>query len=129
MGTLAHINENRANDYVLADAGTGTGMAAMALAGFLDPTTYATGFAATKAFAVAGYGAQALAQQGKQGAALASLVAENAAANVAYEATLQTLGEHRSAADYGVAAVTGLPQAAIQSPGTSVRHGRPWKNA
>lgn len=117
VGTLAHINENRANDYVLADAGTGTGMAAMALAGFLDPTTYATGFAATKAFAVAGYGAQALAQQGKQGAALASLVAENAAANVAYEATLQALGEHRSAADYGVAAVTGLLPAAIQAPG------------
>lgn len=117
MGTLAHINENRANDYVLADAGTWTGMAAMALAGFLDPTTYATGFAATKAFAVAGYGAQALAQQGKQGAALASLVVENAAANVAYEATLQALGEHRSAADYGVAAVTGLLPAIIQAPG------------
>lgn len=50
--------------------------------------------------------------------AVASVAGENVLGNVAYEGVQQLLGEHKSVADYGLAAATGLIPAAISAPGT-----------
>ena len=115
--TLGNINERRENQAVLARAGTGEQLAAMFIGGALDPTTYITGFGAAKSFAAAGIGATRLAAAGKPLSAVASVAGENVLGNVAYEGVQHLLGEHKSAADYGMAAATGLIPAAISAPG------------
>lgn len=114
--TLGNINDKRENTAVLARASTGVQLTAMFMAGAADPLTYATGLGAAKAFAIGGIGAVQLARAGRPGLAVASVMAENAAGNVAYEAALQAMGEHRSVADYGMAAATGLIPGAVQAP-------------
>ena len=118
--TLARgkILTQREDQTVLGRAGTASEMTAMLMAGALDPTTYATGFGAAKAFHMAGYGATALAAAGRPTAAAASVFAENVVGNVAYDAVQNMLGEHKSAADYGLSAVTGLIPGMIQAPFT-----------
>lgn len=113
------ISEDRANNAVLAQAGTAGQLGAMFIGGALDPMTYATGLAATKAFQAAGYGATALASQGRAGAALASLAAENVAANVLYDVSEDLIGSHRSAQDYAISAATGLLPFALGARGIS----------
>lgn len=115
---LGNINERRENQAVLARAGTGEQLAAMFIGGALDPTTYVLGFGAAKSFAAAGLGATRLAAAGKPLSAVASVAGENVLGNVAYEGVQHLLGEHKSVADYGLAAVTGLIPAAISAPGT-----------
>ena len=113
------ISEDRANNTVLSRTGTAGQLGAMFIGGALDPMTYATGLAATKAFQAAGYGAYHLANQGRAGAALASLAAENVVANVAYDAAEQAVGAHRSVQDYAISAATGLLPFAIGARGIS----------
>ena len=115
--TLGNINERRENQAVLARAGTGEQLAAMFIGGALDPTTYITGFGAAKSFAAAGIGATRLAAAGKPLSAVASVAGENVLGNVAYEGVQHLLGEHKSVADYGLAAATGLIPGAISAPG------------
>ena len=115
--TLGNINERRENQAVLARAGTGGQLAAMFIGGALDPTTYIAGFGAAKSFAAAGIGATRLAAAGRPLAATASVVGENVLGNVAYEGVQHLLGEHKSVADYGLAAATGLIPGAISMPG------------
>lgn len=114
---LHNIQERRQNSVVLGRAGTAGQLSAMFIGGALDPTTYVMGFGAMKTFAAAGRGASVLAKAGRSGAALASTVGENVVGNVAYEAFQQALGEHKSVADYGMAAATSLLPAAIAAPG------------
>lgn len=116
--TLGNINDKRENQVVLARASTGGQLAAMFIGGALDPTTYITGFGAAKSFAAAGIGATRLAAAGKPLAAVASVAGENVLGNVAYEGVQQLMGEHKSVADYGLAAATGLIPGAISAPGT-----------
>lgn len=98
------IATSREDSLVLGRASTlGTG-GAMLLAGAMDPTTWATGIGAAKAFAIAGRGATALAAQGRSGAALASLTGENILGNVSYELVQQAMGEQKSVADYALSA-------------------------
>lgn len=113
------ISEDRANNTVLNRTGTAGQMGAMFIGGSLDPMTWATGLAATKAFAAAGYGASALAAQGRAGAALGSSLAENVVANVAYDAAEQAVGAHRSVQDYAISAATGLLPFAMGARGIS----------
>lgn len=113
------ISEDRANNSVMQRTGTAGQMGAMFIGGALDPMTYATGLAATKAFAAAGYGASALAAQGRAGAALASFAGENILANVAYDAAEQAIGAHRSVSDYAISAATGLLPFAMGARGIS----------
>lgn len=115
---LGNINERRENQAVLARAGTGEQLAAMFVGGALDPTTYLLGFGAAKSFAAAGIGATRLAAAGKPVGAVASLAGENVLGNVAYEGVQHLMGEHKSVADYGMAAATGLIPAAISAPAT-----------
>ena len=114
---LGNINDKRENQAVLARAGTGGQLAAMFIGGALDPTTYITGFGAAKSFAAAGIGATRLAAAGKPLSAVASVAGENVLGNVAYEGVQQLMGEHKSVADYGLAAATGLIPGAISAPG------------
>lgn len=114
---LGNINDKRENQAVLARAGTGGQLAAMFIGGVLDPTTYITGFGAAKSFAAAGIGATRLAAAGKPLSAVASVAGENVLGNVAYEGVEQLMGEHKSVADYGLAAATGLIPGAISAPG------------
>lgn len=114
---LGNINDRRENQAVLARAGTGGQLAAMFIGGALDPTTYITGFGAAKSFAAAGLGATRLIAAGKPLTAVASVAGENVLGNVAYEGVQHLLGEHKSVADYGMAAATGLIPAAISAPG------------
>lgn len=114
---LHNIQERRQNSVVLGRAGTAGQLSAMFIGGALDPTTYVLGFGAMKTFAAAGRGASVLAKAGRSGAAMASVVGENVVGNVAYEAFQQALGEHKSVADYGMAAATSLLPAAIAAPG------------
>lgn len=114
---LHNIQERRQNSVVLGRASTAGQLSAMFIGGALDPTTYVMGFGAMKTFAAAGRGASVLARAGRSGAALASTVGENVVGNVAYEAFQQALGEHKSVADYGMAAATSLLPAAIAAPG------------
>ena len=114
---LHNIQERRQNSVVLGRAGTAGQLSAMFIGGALDPTTYVLGFGAMKTFAAAGRGASVLARAGRSGAAMASVVGENVVGNVAYEAFQQALGEHKSVADYGMAAATSLLPAAIAAPG------------
>ena len=116
--TLGNINDRRENQAVLARAGTGEQLAAMFIGGALDPATYITGFGAAKSFAAAGIGATRLAAAGKPLSAVASVAGENVLGNVAYEGVQHLLGEHKSVADYGLAAATGLIPGAISAPGT-----------
>ena len=113
------ISEDRANNTVLNRTGTAGQLGAMFIGGSLDPMTWATGLGATKAFAAAGYGSYALAAQGRAGAALASLAAENVVANVAYDAAEQAIGAHRSVQDYAISAATGLLPFAMGARGIS----------
>lgn len=113
------ISEDRANNTVLNRTGTAGQLGAMFIGGSLDPMTWATGLAATKAFAAAGYGSYALAAQGRGGAALGSLLAENVVANVAYDAAEQAVGAHRSVQDYAISAATGLLPFAMGARGIS----------
>lgn len=113
------ISEDRANNTVLNRTGTAGQLGAMFIGGSLDPMTWATGLAATKAFAAAGYGSSALAAQGRGGAALGSLLAENVVANVAYDAAEQAIGAHRSVQDYAISAATGLLPFAMGARGIS----------
>ncbi len=115
---LGNINERRENQAVLVRAGTGEQLFAMFTAGALDPTTYMLGFGAAKSFAAAGIGATRLAAAGKPLASVASVAGENVLGNVAYEGVQQLMGEHKSVADYGLAAATGLIPGAISAPGT-----------
>lgn len=114
---LGNINDKRENQAVLARAGTGGQLAAMFIGSALDPTTYITGFGAAKSFAAAGIGATRLAAAGKPLSAVASVAGENVLGNVAYEGVQQLMGEHKSVADYGLAAATGLIPGAISAPG------------
>ena len=114
---LHNIQERRQNSVVLGRASTAGQMSAMFIGGALDPTTYVMGLGAMKTFAAAGRGATVLAKAGRSGAALASTVGENVLGNVAYEAFQQALGEHKSVADYGMAAATSLIPAGIAAPG------------
>ena len=114
---LHNIQERRQNSVVLGRASTAGQLSAMFIGGALDPTTYVLGFGAMKTFAAAGRGASVLAKAGRSGAAMASAVGENVVGNVAYEAFQQALGEHKSVADYGMAAATSLLPAAIAAPG------------
>ena len=114
---LGNINDKRENQAVLARASTAGQLAAMFIGGALDPTTYITGFGAAKVFAAAGIGATRLAAAGRPLAAVASVVGENVLGNVAYEGVQQLMGEHKSVADYGLAAATGLIPGAISAPG------------
>lgn len=111
------LQEQRQNDKVLQESGTWTGLAAGFIAGGADPMTYVTGFGAMKAMAMTGRGAFALAQSGRTVAAGASAVAENVAGNISYEVLRQVMGEHKTADDYALAAVTGLIPAALAIPG------------
>ena len=111
------LQEQRQNDKVLQESGTWTGLAAGFIAGGADPMTYVTGFGAMKAMAMTGRGAFALAQAGRTVAAGASAVAENVAGNISYEVLRQVMGEHKTADDYALAAVTGLIPAALAIPG------------
>lgn len=113
------ISEDRANNTVLNRTGTAGQLGAMFIGGSLDPMTWATGLAATKAFAAAGYGSYALAAQGRGGAALGSLLAENVVANVSYDAAEQAIGAHRSVQDYAISAATGLLPFAMGARGIS----------
>lgn len=113
------ISEDRANNTVLNRTGTAGQLGAMFIGGSLDPMTWATGLAATKAFAAAGYGSYALAAQGRGAAALGSLLAENVVANVAYDAAEQAIGAHRSVQDYAISAATGLLPFALGARGIS----------
>lgn len=113
------ISEDRANNTVLNRTGTAGQLGAMFIGGSLDPMTWATGLAATKAFAAAGYGSYALAAQGRGAAALTSLAAENVVANVAYDAAEQAIGAHRSVQDYAISAATGLLPFAMGARGIS----------
>jgi hypothetical protein len=113
------ISEDRANNTVLNRTGTAGQLGALFVGGSLDPMTWATGLAATKAFAAAGYGSYALAAQGRGGAALGSLLAENVVANVAYDAAEQAIGAHRSVQDYAISAATGLLPFAMGARGIS----------
>lgn len=114
---LGNINDKRENQAVLARASTAGQLAAMFIGGALDPTTYLAGFGAAKSFAAAGIGATRLAAAGKPLSAVASVVGENVLGNVAYEGVQQLMGEHKSVADYGMAAATGLIPGAISAPG------------
>ncbi len=114
---LHNIQERRQNSVVLGRASTAGQLSAMFIGGALDPTTYVLGLGAMKTFAAAGRGASVLARAGRSGAAMASAVGENVVGNVAYEAFQQALGEHKSVADYGMAAATSLLPAAIAAPG------------
>lgn len=107
----------REDNAVLSRTSGAGQFAALTLAGVLDPMTYATGLAATKAFAVAGYGSVALAQQGRTGVALASAVGEGIVGNVSYDVVRAALGEHKSALDFAVSAATGILPGALQAPG------------
>lgn len=113
------ISEDRANNTVLTRTGTAGQLGALFIGGSLDPMTWATGLAATKAFAAAGYGSYALAAQGRAGAALGSMLAENVVANVAYDAAEQAIGAHRSVQDYAISAATGLLPFAMGARGIS----------
>lgn len=116
---VSRILTTREDTAVLSAAGTGAELTAMLMAGVLDPTTYAAGFATAKAFQVAGYGATALAQAGRKTAAVGAVLAENALGNVVYDAALQAMGEHKSVADYAISAATGLVPGFIQAPFTA----------
>jgi len=118
---VARIQTRREDAKVMSRAGTAEFIGAGLVAGALDPMTYVAGYGAAKAFYATGRGAYVLAQAGRRGAAMASLVAENAVGNVAYEAARQTLGEHRTLSDYALAAATGIFPAALGVPGLNAR--------
>lgn len=113
---LFRIQERRQDDLTSSRAGTLSVLGADLMAGVLDPTTWATGIAAGKAFAMAGYGSSALAAAGRPTAAALSAAGENVVGNVAWDAAQQVMGEHKSVYDYALSAVTGLIPSVISSP-------------
>jgi hypothetical protein len=113
---LLRIQERRQNDMTSSRGGTVSVLGADLMAGVLDPLTWATGIAAGKAFALAGYGVGMLARSGRPTAAALSAAGENVVGNVAWDATQQVMGEHKSVYDYALSAVTGLVPSVISSP-------------
>lgn len=113
---MFRITEDRADDMTKAKAGTMSNLGADLMAGVLDPTTWATGMAAAKAFAVAGIGAQAAIRAGRPVAAALSAAGENVVGNLAWDGLQQAVGEHKSIHDYALSAVTGLIPSVIGSP-------------
>lgn len=107
------LAEERQDNLILQRGGTLKAGTAMLMSGALDPTTWATGVGAAKAFAAAGIGATALAAQGRVGAAATSLFAENALGNMSYEAFQQAMGEHKSVGDYALAGAIGILPTAL----------------
>lgn len=113
---LFRIQERRQNDLTSSKGGTLSVLGADLMAGVLDPTTWATGIMAGKAFAMAGYGANALARSGRPVAAALSAAGENVVGNVAWDAAQEVMGEHKSVYDYALSAATGLIPSVISSP-------------
>lgn len=112
-----YLREQRTNNKVIEEAGPWQGLAAGFIAGAVDPMTYVTGLGAMKVMAMTGKGAYALAAGGRVAAATGSAVAENVMGNIAYDALQQAMGEHKTADDYALSALTGLIPAAISIPG------------
>ena len=92
----------------LEAAGTGTSIAAQLAAGVIDPVSLAAGLGVSKAFGMAKMGSQALAAQGRYGAAMASSIAENVAGNVGLTIGEQIADGHFSAVDLALNAVIGV---------------------
>uniref|UniRef100_A0A7M2QNS7 Uncharacterized protein n=1 Tax=feces metagenome TaxID=1861841 RepID=A0A7M2QNS7_9ZZZZ len=112
-----YLREQRVNNKVIEEAGPWQGLAAGFVAGAVDPMTYVTGLGAMKVMAMTGKGAYALASGGRVAAATGSAVVENVMGNIAYDALQQAMGEHKTADDYALSALTGLIPAAIAIPG------------
>lgn len=111
------IQTRREDSSVLSRASTAGQLAGGFVAGAVDPLTYVAGLGAMKAAYAFGVGATVLARGGRPLAAGISSVVENAAGNVGYEVFKDVMGEHRSIADYGLAAAVGMLPAGLAAPG------------
>lgn len=112
---VGEILTSREEQRIIGAHGISRAMGASVIAGLGDPTTWAVGVGATKAFALAGLGATQAVRAGRPVAAALSVAGESVVGNVAYEGLIDLLGEYRSPGDYAVAAVTGLIPAPVMS--------------
>lgn len=105
--SLAELAYRRDIDRTYADAGGFKSFVGQMAAGVTDPGSLLLGLGAVKAFQLARIGSGAYIAAGRGGAAAVSMAAENAAANVAIEGLSDIMGEHKTSADYAMAAAAG----------------------
>lgn len=107
INTLGEIEERRKRRDVYQGDGGLQGMAWGLAAGVADPAGWLLGAGLGKSLQVAGVGGRALVAAGRPIAGAASVVAENAAANVLTTATLDALGDYASPEEYYASAAFG----------------------
>jgi hypothetical protein len=112
MRARAEIDYRRGLDQTYADAGPWKTFAGQMAAGLTDPASLVMGLGTVKAFQMGRIGSGALAAAGRPGAAVASMLAENATVNLGIEALSDAVGETKSSADYAMAAASGMVLAA-----------------
>lgn len=99
---------DREEQKVIGMHGAGRAFGAQLVAGTFDPTNWLVGVGMMKAFGMAGIGSARFIEQGRAGAAAASVAAENVVGNVAQDGLLDVMGAYRGADDYALAGITGL---------------------
>src|SRR5690554_1354195 len=112
----AEALEGRERDFVLGARGMVPALTASLVAGFADPPSWAAGFGAGKVLQLGGVGSRALFAGGRTGAAVGSIAAESAIANVAIEAALDAAGRRTDTQDYAIAAAFGGVMGVAMSP-------------
>lgn len=113
----AEIEYRRGLDQTYSDAGGLKAFTGQMAAGLTDPASLALGLGMVKAFQMARIGSGAMIAAGRPGAAVGSMLAENAAANVAIEGVSDAVGEVKTSGDYAMAAASGALLAAPFSRG------------
>jgi hypothetical protein len=103
----AEIETRRGSDEVYGNAGGFAAFAGQMAAGITDPASLVLGLGTMKAFQLAKIGSAAMVAQGRGGAAVGSMMAENALGNVAVEGLADYLGDVKTTADYAMAGAAG----------------------
>lgn len=112
----AYELEREEQERILGAHGAGQGLVAGLVGGVADPLGWAAGLGVGKALHLGGVGSRALWVSGRSGAAVGSIVAESAAANIAIEAIRDAAGQRVDATDYAYSAAFGAAFGVALSP-------------
>jgi hypothetical protein len=112
---VRQITDRRSAQKIIGSTGFYSAMGASLVGGVLDVQNYAVGWGTAKALGLAGVGMVAATRAGQGVRAAVYGGVEQVAGNVAYEGLQDVMGQYKSLNDYGIAAVTSLPFAAMFS--------------